>query len=77
MTSVTCPICETQIEKIPDGIARFCKCKALAVDHTKEYTRFIGGIVPKEDPHYFVWYTRFKDIIEAKKIAYSAHTEQQ
>lgn len=41
--SVTCAICEHTITLIPDGVIRHCKCK-LGVDHTKEYTRYIGTI---------------------------------
>lgn len=55
--SVTCAICETQIDLIPDGKLRYCQCKALGIDHTKEYTRYLGTI-PKEDPDFEEWWRR-------------------
>lgn len=40
--SILCPICETKIELIPDGKLRYCQCQLLGVDHTNEYTRYLG-----------------------------------
>ena len=51
MSEVTCPICEQKISLIPDGILRYCPCHCLGVDHTKEYTRYLGTI-PIEDERY-------------------------
>ncbi len=53
--SVTCAICETSVILIPDGVVRYCKCKFLGVDHTNEYTMYIGT-VPKEDPGFEKWW---------------------
>lgn len=55
--SVTCPICETIVPLIPDGYLRNCKCKALGVDHTKEYTLYIG-VIPKEDVKFKDWWEK-------------------
>ena len=33
---------KTIIELIPDGKLRYCQCRCLGVDHTKEYTRYVG-----------------------------------
>ena len=41
-----CPICASDVPKIPDGKMRFCQCRKMGVDHTKEYTRVTGGIIP-------------------------------
>jgi len=65
----TCPVCKYKIPKIPDGVVRFCKCDIktgpyLAIDHTPHYTRFMGGLMPKEEPTYEEWYEKFKHIIE-------------
>jgi len=43
--SATCPICDTVIKLIPDGKLRYCECQSLGVDHTKNYTRYIGIMV--------------------------------
>lgn len=59
--SVTCPVCENTIDLIPDGRIRFCKCKVLGVDHTKEYTRYLGSI-PKEDPGFENWWKRYGEL---------------
>jgi hypothetical protein len=59
--TATCPICETTIILIPDGSLRFCECKALGVDHTKEYTRYIG-IIPKEEPEFENWWKKNNEL---------------
>ena len=55
MSVITCAKCETVIVLIPDGKIRYCDCKLLGVDHTKEYTRYIGTI-PKEDIGFEKWW---------------------
>ena len=59
--SVTCPICETTVDLIPDGRIRHCKCKVLGVDHTKEYTLY-HGVIPKEDPKFEEWWERYHEL---------------
>ena len=51
MNEVTCPVCFHKISLIPDGVLRYCPCRCLGIDHTKEYTRYIGSI-PVEDTGY-------------------------
>ena len=59
--SVTCPICETTVDLIPDGCIRNCKCKLLGVDHTKEYTRYLG-VIPKEDSKFKEWWEHHHEL---------------
>ena len=44
----TCFFCDTKIENIPDRVVRMCKCGALGVDCSPEYTRYLGS-KPVED----------------------------
>ena len=44
----TCFFCDTKIENIPDRVVRMCKCGALGVDCSQEYTRYLGS-KPVED----------------------------
>ena len=65
--SVTCAICETTIQLIPDGTLRYCDCRSLAVDHTDCYTRYLGTI-PKEDKEFGKWWQLNSEIcLEARK----------
>jgi endogenous inhibitor of DNA gyrase (YacG/DUF329 family) len=66
--SVTCPICETTVELIPDNKLRSCKCKMLTVDHDKYSTRYIG-VIPKEDPMFEnFWKLKSKECIQLRQF---------
>jgi len=66
MNTVTCPICEHQIELVPDGILKYCVCQCLGVDCTKEYTRYLG-VLPLEDPNYSQLEEKKQETIKALK----------
>lgn len=65
--SVTCPICESTIELVPNGRLYYCLCRGLGVDHTKEYTRYLG-VIPKEHPNFPAWWERYKDTIKLYQL---------
>ena len=45
---------------------RFCVWKCLGVDHTPEYTRYIGSI-PREHPDFNQWAEKNKHAIDSIK----------
>lgn len=63
MEFVTCAVCDSEMQLIPDGIYRLCPCSPLGVDCTKEYTEY-RGTIPKEHPGYDEWYLGKKEVIE-------------
>jgi len=63
---VTCPICDDKVILIPDGVLRYCKCGSMGVDHTKEYTRYLGSKC-KEDPEFTDWFKKHESTIKLLK----------
>ena len=63
MIGVTCCVCGQKIALIPDGILRYCPCRGLGIDHTKEYTRYLGTI-PVEHSGYVQYEEKHRHLLE-------------
>lgn len=73
MNTFTCDFCNSQIPAIPDGRMRFCACQCLGIDHTPEYTRYIGAI-PREHPDFNQWAEKNKVVIDKIKAKVAINT---
>lgn len=60
MTCVTCCVCGQKIALIQDGIL---PCRGLGIDHTKEYTRYLGTI-PVEHSGYVQYGDKHRHLLE-------------
>jgi hypothetical protein len=71
----TCPICDTQLEHIQDGILHYCKCKSMGIDCTPEYIRWIG-VLSKESNNYEDWAEKHKETLSKLRLRYNQNKEK-
>lgn len=75
MNISTCPVCDTQIQHIPDGLSRYCLCRNLGITCTSEYTRYMG-IINKESAYYKGWANLYAEKLNNMRLRFNNQTHE-